>query len=85
MLKQILSMAIAALMLTACASGVRPMPTVTLTPPASDMQKCPETIPDPASGKTQDLVANHVLAMKTYHECKDRHNGLVDWLEVKSK
>ena len=61
------------------------MQTVSLTAPAAETQKCPDSIPDPVSGKTQDLLANHVLAMKTYHECKDRHNGLVDWLEATDK
>lgn len=85
MRKLILSMTIAALMLMGCASGGPPTQTPTLSARESDKQKCLETLPDPASGKTQDLLANHVLAMKAYHECKDRHNGLVNWLEVTHK
>lgn len=71
---------IAALTLTACASGTQPMQTPTLSPPESEMQQC-EALPPPQSGMMQDLLANHIAVAKAYHQCRDRHLGLVQWLE----
>lgn len=82
--KHILLLLIAASMLTACASGVKPMPTpmpqLILRPAATLTQACPD-LPQPKSGKTQDLLANHVQVAKQYHKCQQNHQGLVDWLE----
>lgn len=65
--------------LTACASGV-PQTAASLTlpdPPAQDMQPCPD-LPDPASGKAGDLLANHVATAKAYQECKARQAALAE-------
>lgn len=75
---------IAALTLTACASGAPPMPIPTLNPPAADMTDCPP-LEQPASGRTQDLLANHVATAKEYHLCRAHHQGLVQWLRATSK
>lgn len=80
MQRTILPLLIAALTLTACASGPPPMPTPALTPPQSEMEPCPE-LPAPQSGEMTDLLANHILVAKAYHECRDRLQGLIDWLE----
>jgi hypothetical protein len=71
---------IAALMLTACASGAPPMQIPTLDPQASDLALCP-ALPMPQSGAMTDLLDNHIAVAKAYHQCKDRHQGLVEWLE----
>lgn len=69
-----------ALTLTACASGAPPTQIPTLFPPASDLQLCP-SLPMPPSGAMTDLLDNHIAVTKAYHQCKDRHQGLVEWLE----
>lgn len=68
--------------LVGCSFGARPTPAISLAPPASDLTLCPETLPPPASGKLPDLVANHVLTMRQYHRCMERHRGLVEWWEA---
>ena len=78
--KTILLLMTAALMLTACASGAPPMQIPTLYPPASEMQRCP-VLPMPQSSAMTDLLTNHIAVTRAYHQCKDRHQGLVDWLE----
>ena len=80
MRKHILLPLIAVLMLTACASGKTLIAAPKLGAPESLKAECGE-LPPPQSGKTQDLLANHVAVAKAYHQCRDRHQGLVDWLE----
>jgi uncharacterized lipoprotein YmbA len=72
---------IAALMLTACASGTQPTQMPSLLPPGSEMQQC-EALPLLQSGRMQDLLANHIAVAQAYHQCRDRHQGLVQWLEA---
>jgi hypothetical protein len=55
------------------------MPGPTLLPPADKMAQCP-TLPQPASPNLTDLLANHIATAKAYHECRDRHQALTDWL-----
>lgn len=74
----------AALTLTACASGGPRTMAPTLAPPAARMAPCPP-LPQPASGSLTDLLANHVAVAKVYHQCRDRHQGLIDWLKVTEK
>lgn len=84
MKKPILLLLIAASMLTGCASGEMPMPTVKLLPPASLLAQCPATLPQPESPRLPDLLRNHVQSAEIYHLCRESHNGLVEWLEVTS-
>ena len=78
--RSILPLLIAALTLTACASGTQPTQTPSLTPPQSEMQPC-GALPAPSTGAMTDLLTNHILVAKAYHQCRDRHQGLVNWLE----
>lgn len=80
--KAILPLLVAALMLTGCASGAPPMPAPNLTTPASLTQACPKELPQPASGKEPDLLANHTMAARIYHKCRKTFLGLVKWKEV---
>ena len=77
----LLPLAVAVLTMTACASGAQPTPQVKLLPPASLTAQCPAALPQPASGKTLDLLANHVQVAKLYWLCRERHLGLANWLE----
>ena len=67
----------AALMLSACASG---MPPTTVEPrpcSASLTTDCP--YPPPAkSGKVQDLLDNHIEAMELYSQCRDQLKKLAE-------
>jgi len=78
MRKNILLTLIAALAMTACAHGPTQTPTPMLNRPAT--QELPEKLPPPQSGATQDLLANHVLVAKAYHQCRDLYLGLTNWL-----
>lgn len=73
----------AALILTACASGVMRTPAPILTPPEEDMRPCPP-LPLPTSPQINDLLTNHIEVAKAYHRCRDRHQGLIDWMEATS-
>lgn len=81
MRKHILLILIATLTLTACAFGTMPTQAPELQPPQSDLQMCPDELPVPLSSAMTDLLSNHIAVAKAYHQCKDRHNGLVKWLE----
>lgn len=76
-------------MLTACVSGAPPTRALSLirpppTPPAHLRVLCPTALPDPRSGQLPDLLANHVESAQLYHLCRERHSGLVHWLERSS-
>lgn len=81
MRKPILWLTLAASMLTACASGPVPMQAPKLLPPATHLEPCPPLSP-PESGALTDLLTNHILTAKAYHQCRDRHQALLDWLEA---
>ena len=85
MLKTTLAILIVALMMTACGSGPTRTQEPLLQASQSDMQTCPDELPAPLNGSTLDLLTNHVASAKIYHQCKDRHNGLVKWLEKTSE
>lgn len=68
-------------MLTACASGGTPMPGLMLPPPQTAMAPCPP-LPPPLSGKPMDLLSNHIEVAKLYHQCRDRHQALINWMEA---
>lgn len=70
-----------ALTLTACASGWTPTPVPTLNPPVSEMEPCQPLSP-PLSGQLNDLLTNHIATARLYHQCRDRHQALIDWLEA---
>lgn len=81
MYKITLTLALIALMLMGCASGVPPMPAVSKRyPPANLITPCPPELPQPATGKGPDLLANHVETAKLYHECRVRLEGLAGWV-----
>lgn len=82
--KRILWLLTATLTLTACASGSQPTTTPRLTPPQSAMQACPALLP-PMSGQMTDLLANHLAVAQAYHQCRDRHWGLIQWIDETDK
>jgi len=68
-------------MLMGCASGMQLMPAAPKRspPPASSTTPCQDELPQPASAKGTDLLANHVEAAKLYHDCRLRHQDLAGW------
>lgn len=80
MRKQIIYLSVA-WMLTGCASGVQPTPVPTLRPPVTEMEAC-SPLPPPTSGRLNDLLTNHIATAKVYHQCRDRHQALILWLEA---
>lgn len=81
MRKPMLPILTAVLTIAACASGPQPTKEPELPASQTDMQTCLEELPVPLSGAMTDLLNNHIAVAKAYHQCKDRHNGLVRWLE----
>ncbi len=81
MSKAILPLLIAALTMTACASGGLRTQAPTLNPPQSAIALC-EPLPQPASGAMTDLLINHNEVARSYHQCRDRHPALINWLEA---
>ena len=82
MCKNKLALLAAALMLTACASGGRPTPApILLLPPAHLTQQCTAP-PPPTSGALADLLSNHITTARLLHQCRDRNQGLVEWMEA---
>lgn len=73
-----------ALMMTACASGVRPTGASLKLPRASpqDMLPCQATVTPPASGQAGDLLANHLQAMRQLQECAARQAGLAQHIQA---
>jgi len=80
MSKSTLTTLLAALMLTACTFGNPPTQVPTLTAPANLTSKCPD-LPQLQSGSLNDLLSNHIQVAKAYHECRNHHNDLADWLQ----
>lgn len=83
MRKNTLLLLIAASMLTGCALGAQPTPPPKpkRIAPASLTQDCGD-LPQPPTGLTQDLLANHVKVAKKYHLCRGHHADLANWLEA---
>lgn len=42
------------------------------------MQKCPEELPTLSDGKGDTAALTIKVSAAIYHDCKTRHNGLVD-------
>jgi len=77
-----LSIVIAAWMLSGCSSGTQPMPAPSL--PVSDMITCPD-LPPARSGALSDLWLNHLDVAEAYHDCKRRQQALADWIKSNNK
>lgn len=80
--KNILLIALAISTLTGCASGVSltEIKKPKLMVPASLTQAC-AVLPQPADGSRGELLNNHVQVAEAYHQCKQRHQALVEWTE----
>lgn len=73
----ILSLTLAAWLLTGCASGTPPMQVMPRPCPASLTSICTE--PPPAkSGALPDLLQNHIEAMEMYSQCRDKQAKLAE-------
>ena len=81
MSKAILPLLIAALTMTACASGGLRTQEPTLSPPEALIAPCP-TLTQPQSAEMTDLLINHNEVARSYHQCRDRHQALINWLEA---
>lgn len=69
-------------MLVAC-SSFAPQPTVIErpAPPAELTAKCPEVLPEPENGKASNILEMINEWSRRYHQCADRHNSLVEYLD----
>lgn len=69
----------AAMLLTACA-GVPEAPVLARYPQAADMQSCPP-LDQPVDGTLASLYRSHVSAAHRYHDCRSRHDNLIEWVK----
>ena len=73
----ILSLIVAVLMLTGCASGTLPIAVQPRACPANLTSPCTE--PPPAkSGMLPDLLSNHIETMEMYKDCRDKQAKLAE-------
>ncbi len=66
--------------LTGCGSGPQPTPAISRPVPANLMVDCPPPPPAPTTFRGADLLVNHVVALRAYHDCRQLHRGLVEWV-----
>jgi hypothetical protein len=65
--------------LTACVSGAQlTAACARVQPDAALLEPMPRSLPEPASSRLPDLLANHTESAEQYFECVDRHDGLID-------
>ena len=76
-------LAVAVSMLTACASGgPRTLaPKLTVPEHLKAIRDSPP-LPQPKSAGPADLLENHIAVARAYHQCRDTHRALTDWLEA---
>ena len=78
---QLLALMCALSMLTACASGTPPIVGhLTVTAPAAVMQECPPPPGPLQTGNRPELLQNHALAMKQYHQCTELNRAKAEWI-----
>lgn len=66
----------ACLTLSACASGMKPIPNPTVQPQANLLTACP---PLPTLQPGENAVNNHIEAARLYHACSNKVRGWIDW------
>lgn len=74
-----------ALMMTACASTTPPIgenspPRIRQRPPQADLAEC-QVLPEAKDGSRSEILSNHVLVSKAYHDCLERHHALAEWVK----
>ena len=77
----------AALVLSACASGKRPMPEVIMAqavPAPVSLTVKPAPLPQPQSGQLPELEANHREVAKAYHQLANRYCQLLAFLQERA-
>lgn len=71
-------------LMSACALGVPPMQDepIRVLPEAS-LTAAPRPLPQPPTGRIQDLEANHREVAKAYHQLASQMCRLLDFLQIK--
>jgi hypothetical protein len=82
---RLLTALLAACLLSACASGIKPMPDAqALQPiqvqPQANLTQAPQKLPAPKSGAVPNLEANHRQVARQYHQLASQHCGLLQFL-----
>lgn len=81
MWKPMLLLTLALSMLTACASGTPPIVgSLPVAPPPTTMRPCASPPASLQTGSRAELLANHVAAMKAYHDCVAANQAKADWI-----
>lgn len=71
-------------LMTACVSGALPTPAPEPIPvkPEANLTAVPLPLPQPATGRIQDLEANHVQVARAYHQLASQVCRLLVFLQV---
>ncbi len=71
-------------LMSACASGVLPTQDEPIqVPPEASLTAAPPPLPQPATGRIQDLEANHRDVARAYHQLASQMCRLLDFLQIK--
>lgn len=84
MMRRLLLIATAVMLLPGCSAikGIFAPPEARIAryPQADDMQSCPAP-GAPADGTLASLYRHSVNTAYLYHECRDRHDNLIEWVK----
>lgn len=70
-------------LMSACASGVTPTPADPIeVKPEASLTAVPSALPQPPSGRIQDLEANHREVAKAYHQLASQMCRLLAFLQL---
>lgn len=73
-------------LMSACSSGGPRMPEEPITvPPQANLTAAPKLLPQPRSGRIQDLEANHRDVAKAYHQLASQVCRLLQYLQADSE
>lgn len=71
-------------LMSACAAGVRPtLDEPIQVPPEANLTAAPQPLPQPPTGRIQDLETNHREVAKAYHQLASQTCRLLDFLQIK--
>ena len=82
-MRRLLLMTAMCCLMTACACGARPMPVDAIqVPPPANLTTAPQALPQPPTGRIQDLEANHRDVARAYHQLATQVCSLLAFLQM---
>lgn len=82
-MRRLLLMTTMCCLMTACASGARPMQADPIqVPPPANLTTAPQELPQPSSGRIQELETNHREVARAYHQLATQVCSLLAFLQM---